>query len=624
MTEQQAVLNRLSHPDATRKQKESEHPPKDVYELLHQAIDKAQGHTFLQRFNSTRSLKERYDASRLVATLANGQSVYLGTRKDSRGKKVYGFITGLQTDENGNLQDDISGKERVYRTDEDIRELFGDEAKRHAALILSRIAMDKIKLPKDIIEHAADMGLASIAPAKKDGSAVVYVPDKTGKIVRFFTEKPLPKNDDDREALISEVNSLLQHQSVQEGLERTFFRAVDIEKDKGKLWIHSSGEVRDPANAVPIVNLVRKEDIDTDVDVEINDHYVFPSKMKREQKEADIQRFREEYNVEPKQKKIDTGEGNPTTVFGPGWSMGGVTDSAERVGASFANEYNTPTLILDSRPEQLVEDSYWKEAQAMVELIKRERRKKITLVGHSQGGIKMAYVALLLQRERKEGKPNIPEVEGLILIDSVGLYDQQGELAKGFIKDSVLTGGTSITEKVKYWGKRLMGQPRKGSSIAHDAGRLMQKRGIQAVIDIVGKGAGKELVRSTLSGDSYKARLESEIESMSAFSEEHQARLAELECSIVMMHGQQDPISDPERVVPGYTTMNLSQREEALKRTIFRNARSIQMITAQDKGRHGLPLFRPETVATVAHRLMQIATNPELYPVRTIADIEVE
>lgn len=110
-----------------------------------------------------------------------------------------------------------------------------------------------------------------------------------------------------------------------------------------------------------------------------------------------------------------------TVVFLPGWSITEQSKALEILAQSFADySYNT-AFVVDTRIEQVVDGSFVKEAEAVRQFIHERGLENIILVGNSLGGAQAIHLTALLQ----ERSPNI-NIDGLILLDSVSLYNQTG------------------------------------------------------------------------------------------------------------------------------------------------------------------------------------------------------
>lgn len=592
MTEQ-AVLDRSLQPDAVRQKEQIQ--PNDIHRFLSDAIRASQGNTWSQFKHTSESLGNIF-ASHVVGKSVDGKSaVYLGSRKVPGKGRVYGLIDGreLSFDEKGKLQEKQSGNEKVYHTPEEIAQLLGDEAEQHAARILWRLARDKNALPEDIIRKAGEIGLASIASYKKGEAAVVFIPDpQTGKMIRFFTEKPRPTEPQQRESLVKSVRELVADPAMQQRIKSKSKGeiAVDIKRERGEASI-SKGDVIVSDFAARDDNgvLIEVADKVGEIEMALNPRYIFPDKARVDQEPADA----------------DT----PTPVLLTGWSMGGNTKTAELYGQALANRFGKYGIIMDTIAEQLTDDSLYKEAESVANYLQSQGLKRVAIIGHSQGGKKALYTALILQERAKERArfideganpeefPEIPEVAGVQGINIRGLVGQKsGELAWKFGWDSLVkTTGRAAWEATKsLWN-------------GYRPSRQMPGRASQAGIDIAVKGVGGKIERFGFA--EYKRRLKSEIAEMASVSEEYLDRMSRLEVPVGFIFGKNDKVSDLAAVTQvslGYEGMSDAERDKAIKDAYFPNASHFHVEEMNNLGGlHGLPLFDPDAVADMTYKMVK-------------------
>jgi pimeloyl-ACP methyl ester carboxylesterase len=293
-------------------------------------------------------------------------------------------------------------------------------------------------------------------------------------------------------------------------------------------------------------------------------------------------------------------EGNPirAIVFLPGWMMGAHSKSVEGLCQSYADSSGVRTLAITTRAVERgsknvdadVDFSY-EEARAIITWIKEHQIKEITLVGHSQGGGKAIDIASLLAND-----PNL-KVDGLVLIASVGLYEQSPiVLTTNFSKDSMIN--TPIT-----MGKGLFKKDIK-----------TMERGAQAGLDVV-SNITTDIGKSGLL--KYPKRFGNEISEMSEFN--HHSR--EVIVPVVVINGEMDPVSDYKQVVPDRGGLDeviedeekiariRIEREIYLKENNFPNAPWVRMLVPKKLGHHSLPFFRPEQIAKTSLYLLERGEN---------------
>ncbi|KKR80912.1 MAG: hypothetical protein UU73_C0002G0029 [Candidatus Daviesbacteria bacterium GW2011_GWA1_41_61] len=302
------------------------------------------------------------------------------------------------------------------------------------------------------------------------------------------------------------------------------------------------------------------------------------------------------------------------TIVLPGWSANLGGKSVELLGQAFADQSGI-TYAITTRAEQVIPNSLYKESQAIVKLIQEKGIKRVILAGNSQGGDKAINVAVILQELSKQD-PEI-QVEGVILMDSTGLYEQgKGELAGKFAADSLL--GTPKTSGAAFF--RRLGEGIRYRTFFRKFAPDLLSKAIQAgkVVDSgavgldVFLGIVKEMGRSRLE---YPKRIINEIREMGAIN----PRMSEVTAPIILVQGSMDPVSSPEKITPSRDVPTPDLREEYLKANLFKSSPAVKMVVAKRVGHHGVPLFRAESVAKVStyllHRLHRL--NKHLPPQNT-------
>jgi pimeloyl-ACP methyl ester carboxylesterase len=363
-------------------------------------------------------------------------------------------------------------------------------------------------------------------------------------------------------------------------------------------------------------NIVAYSQLDSEF---FNDIIVFMEFQERANHNKEVANLKNyNYEVDGIQIRVSCREYTPdnkeflqkeATIFLPGWSMGASTDSGEKLNQSFADNSDQKNYSVISHAESVVADSLFKEAEAIRRFIKDKGLEKITIAGHSEGGSKAIDLAFLLQEKNPEIK-----VSGIILLDTVGLYEQEShELAGKFAKDTLID---TVPDNLKDQYKKL----KKGPSLTKtDVVKSLfnrTKNTASAGVDIV-KGIAKEL---KLSRFDYLKKLTSQIREMARKN----PRIEKIKAPIILISGAKDPISSREKIFPrieedravqeylksinsdlSKVNPTLRIREKYLKENLFQESPYIRMIIPEDLGHHGLPLFRPESVAKVSLYLLE-------------------
>jgi len=224
------------------------------------------------------------------------------------------------------------------------------------------------------------------------------------------------------------------------------------------------------------------------------------------------------------------------TVFLPGWAMGAHKKSVEDVCRAFAKESGADTHAVTTSSKvrgaaQEQADLLYEEARAVKRFIEENGLHQVTLVGHSQGGDKAIDLASILRKD-----PDV-QLDGLVLIDPVGLYEQGAiELAAKFTKHSLVDHVTSV-------GRSIKASPLKGMKNIAPAMRAGNN---------VVAGITKEAWRSGLD---YWSRFKSEVTEMARKNPHTQ----EVQVPIVIVTGLKDAVSDMQKIIPAEAIAPLRQ-----------------------------------------------------------------
>jgi len=284
---------------------------------------------------------------------------------------------------------------------------------------------------------------------------------------------------------------------------------------------------------------------------------------------------RELKDIEKKQYKpaIPQGEANEAVIFLPGWSLDAGTKTAREVGQAFADAGDRKVFVVDAKPDKVVDDTLYKEAEAISRLVEESGVKRITISGYSEGGIRAVNLAVILQKQY----PDIV-VDGVVLMESAGLYDQGSK--KGFV-------GNFVKDTVVTPINLLQG----------DATTLV--KGLKAGTDVL-FGMLKEIGRTNRH---YPERIRSQIREMI----NTQTHLGEVKAPVILVQGVKDLVSNPEKVIPGYkdlghmaedevTKQLYDPRERFLQENLFRESPYVRMVTGKES-HHAIPILRARQTA---------------------------
>jgi pimeloyl-ACP methyl ester carboxylesterase len=277
-------------------------------------------------------------------------------------------------------------------------------------------------------------------------------------------------------------------------------------------------------------------------------------------------------------------QGAENVIFLPGWMMTADSSAVTALGQSFAEKSHGKSYVISSITESDLgrEDVLLREAEAISKFIEERDLTDVTIAGHSQGGDKAIDLVSIIQNN-----PGV-HIQGLILLDSMGLYEQAPRsLAKEFIKDALANTPMTMIKQAISNPEVVERGLAAGNAVAH---------GILKKISVFGI-------------DSLK-RMEEDVQSMAKIN----PRLAEIQVPVIIIYGTKDPISDPNKIMPpgekekiinewkdkdektGISS-HIDPREKFLQKNVFPKSPYVRMVTPEKLGHHGLPLIRAESVA---------------------------
>jgi pimeloyl-ACP methyl ester carboxylesterase len=268
-------------------------------------------------------------------------------------------------------------------------------------------------------------------------------------------------------------------------------------------------------------------------------------------------------------KITESVDGNPqeAVIFLAGLQMSPDSETVRPLSESYAESSNRNTYTIQS---QLLTESndaatddldlFYEEARAIGEFIKDRGLKDVIIAGYSVGGMRGIDLANVLKND-----PEV-KVRGLILLSSPGLYEQEeGALKSNLIKDSLFTPQEVVRRQGEY-GKAF------GRGLA----------GAMSLANVLFKGN----------------KVKREFDEM----EQYNNRVENIDVPVVVIVGAQDQVVEADKIVP--PEIDPRDREEYLKQNIFKESPYVKMVVADKLGKHGLPVFRAESVAAASIGLL--------------------
>jgi len=259
----------------------------------------------------------------------------------------------------------------------------------------------------------------------------------------------------------------------------------------------------------------------------------------------------------------------------PGWALTEDSKTIDSLSQSYADEASTQAYSIDTRSDGVDDYSLVRHADAIAKFITEEGITQITGVGNSQGGAELIHLSRILQ----EKYPDI-KIDGLILLDSVGLYDQSPvkSLTKEYVADLGFRSGRELAKE-------------KNMSAV---GRFT-RMSTDGLFEIL-----REVGRSKLS---YPKRLLSEIKTMSKTNPD----MAKVTSSVILVQGEYDRVSSPDKIIPdgnnGFIE-SYPERGEYLEQNLFPSSPYVRMVVARRLGTHNVSHMRPEQVAKTSLYLL--------------------
>lgn len=292
-------------------------------------------------------------------------------------------------------------------------------------------------------------------------------------------------------------------------------------------------------------------------------------------------------------------------VLFPGWAANEKSPSYNELALSLADSFGRRVLLVNTRPEDLVEDSLYHEAEATHQFLKEMDITDAILAGYSEGGVKAVNLAVIAQES-----PTV-NPEALILLAPHGLVAQTPlELVKTFALDTLLeTIPRIIREKstLRSMGKGIhpdsMGSDKDGVKTVQlstpepdHPGKVVQS--LEAGRDVT-RGALKEISQDRLQ---YPKRPKHDIVEMSKLN----PRLDKIKTPVILIQGKHDKNAGPKGVL---TKEQMARQDEGgvIKKALeklFPKSPHVDRILASRTSKHVFPLLRSPQIARVASYLL--------------------
>lgn len=289
-------------------------------------------------------------------------------------------------------------------------------------------------------------------------------------------------------------------------------------------------------------------------------------------------------------------------VYFPGYATKLGISAVNNISQALASEFGVETLAMLPSAEKPT--TFKNEAEAYVKYLLETGKKRVVLVGQSQGGPRELYAAKLLQDMQKTD-PEI-KIAGLALLDPVGLYEQNPAFVTAM---TVIDSSVYTAPAAAQVGIASLERDDKGGRFPNVIKALRRARG---------KLVGKTLAEVTLGSAREQAKGPKNFLVNIAEIAAKNPVAGEIEAPIVLIQGEKDPISSLENTSPAGSVNtidplvgskkpltldnmieNSQVRTEDIRRNIFKSAKGVDYLLVRKMGVHNNALLRYDNVARV-------------------------
>ncbi len=145
-------------------------------------------------------------------------------------------------------------------------------------------------------------------------------------------------------------------------------------------------------------------------------------------------------------------------IFVGAWNWGPDVPIMRGINQQLADGIGQNVYQVDTKTNKIGPDSYNIRAEAIAQFVDAHQFKQVTLIGHSEGSIITADLAVALQK-------NYPDIkqDKVVLIDPVGMHDRKtGDLIRKFLRDPAKVApkefeATGVTPPTGVTGQLLKG-----------------------------------------------------------------------------------------------------------------------------------------------------------------------
>lgn len=293
----------------------------------------------------------------------------------------------------------------------------------------------------------------------------------------------------------------------------------------------------------------------------------------------------------------ETPQTERTIVYLPGVSITPQAKSIETLCQTFADYSRNAAYAVDARVDKLSAASLVQAAEGIREFIQDRGFGEVTIVGNSKGGSIAIHLVALLQ----EKKPDI-KLNGLVLLDSVGLYDQSGmKLLLGRNPHDMTKTQLSVARHMVKTKLSFILHPKffkeSDQLVSQDRKYLMD-----GLVEVL-----REIGRSKIG---FLSRVQKELRNLIKRNPD----LERIKVPVVLVQGAYDKVSDPGKIIPNQEPssskdspyiVGIHDREQYLKDMVFTSSPYVRMVVPTRMGHHNVSFLRPEQVAETSLRLLE-------------------
>lgn len=137
--------------------------------------------------------------------------------------------------------------------------------------------------------------------------------------------------------------------------------------------------------------------------------------------------------VETSPKNPEGLNSNKAVIFFGAWNWDPDLPIMTSISQKIADGFGQTVFDIDSKTNKIGADTNKIEAEGAAQFIAAHDFSEITIVGHSEGGIKAVNLAVILERNNPAVK-----IDGVVLMDSMGIYSRDvQDLSIKFIMDPI-------------------------------------------------------------------------------------------------------------------------------------------------------------------------------------------